>query len=411
VTSIEQLEERVVFDEWARLARSSKRSIERAGLLANALDLDSAVEGITLVGVVGSKGKGTAAIYASATAAAASHKVGTLTSPGIRSNRDRVRINGKVLPDNAYRRLLDTVHAAKATLPAPTTETGYLSPSGLYMLGGLAVLAEEDCDVVVVEAGVGGRSDELSLLGLVIVVVTQIFDEHREILGPTLRDIAVDKIHVVSDHTKHVVCLPQVDPVRTEILKRSTKQHATLHWIGEDSTGVVHQALPHGYGRLNAAAGVTAGALLDDSPADPVALERVLVSVNYPGRLSEHQTHGGLVIVDSAISRNGLAGALSYAHTRFGEPPDLVLVSLPVNKDFAGFVEELSSLGRPRYFVDMPGIHMPYPRREDWPWQWITIEGAPELLPGGNVLAVGTALFSGAILSALGVNTDEVFTT
>ncbi|WP_054814590.1 hypothetical protein [Nocardia arizonensis] len=408
------LEHRAIFEEWSRLRGKVARSLERAAALADALELEKKLRSVAVLGVVGSKGKGTAAIYASATAAAGGHTVGTITSPGVTDNIDRVRIDGRILDPVVYREMLETVLAARRKLPRARPDTGYLSPSGLYLLAGLRTLVDRGCDVVVAEAGIGGKSDELSLLDLDAVLLTQVFSEHTEVLGPTLIDIARDKLGVVSARTKCVISLPQVEVVRREVETAVARVDAELIWIDPGADSDSFDFYPPGFSRRNAVAGVRAGvelcSIIDGQEIDRTVLERTLKTVNYPGRLSEHTYGDATVIIDSAISRDGLVSALIFARSRFGKIPDKILVSVPSNKDFDGFVHELGGVEAARYFVNMRGSHLPYPDRTEWPWEWIDDDALPEVLRTGTVLVVGTVTYSGAVLRIIGADTAEVFT-
>src|SRR5258705_13415050 len=88
------------FREWSARRRDQKRSLSRARKLAERLGI--AHLDVPVLTVVGSKGKATASIYASATLAAHGFRVGTLTSPPIITNRERIRINGTAIDLAAY---------------------------------------------------------------------------------------------------------------------------------------------------------------------------------------------------------------------------------------------------------------------------------------------------------------------
>jgi dihydrofolate synthase/folylpolyglutamate synthase len=408
-----KLESVSVFDEWQRLRQTSKRSISRASAFAKEIGLEDALAGMSLLGVVGSKGKGTAAVYASAALAASGSTVGTITSPGVTSNRDRVRINGKVFTDTQYQAMLERIIEARGHLKAPSVKSGYLSPSGLFTLAGLLTIAEAGCSVAVVEAGIGGRSDELSLLPLDGLIVTEIFNEHADVLGPTVVDIAKNKLGVVSNRTKFVVSLPQSAAVK-EVVERSCEEHQT-DLILVDGATILSPEIPYppGLNRLNAIAGVRAGCRLGEiisgfAPTIDV-LRGVVSSVSYPGRLSTHMVGEHQVVVDSAISRSGLATALMYARSYFGREPDTVFVSVPRNKDFDGFIEELRGVAARKVFVNMAQSHLPFPTKGEWPWDWIELVDIRDALSAGEALVVGTATFSAEILQMLNAQVESIF--
>ncbi|MDN5274776.1 MAG: hypothetical protein JWP06_677 [Candidatus Saccharibacteria bacterium] len=411
---MDELEDRAMFSEWSQQRNVSTRSLKRASLVIKQLDLTKKLRTIPVLGVVGSKGKGTSAVYASAAIAACGHKVGTITSPGVIANIDRVRIDGRVLSSELYQDMLNEILSVREKLPPLSQKTGYLSPSGLYMIGGVSTLIKEGCDAIVIEAGMGGRSDELSLFELDELIVTQIFNEHNEIIGPTLIDIARNKMGVLSARTRRIFSLPQADPVRKEVIAACDKFNSDLIWVNEETDDDSHATYyPPGHNRLNAVAGVQAGVALcksiDTQQVSGSALRKTLETVHYPGRLSEHQHKEGKVIIDSAISRDGLVSAIAFAVSRFGRDPDIIAVSLHRNKDLEGFIQELQSVNSRKVFVNIKKSHAPYPSRAAWPWDWIEDDELHRLLETGTVLVVGTAYYSAFVLKILGDNTNCIF--
>src|SRR5690606_1949600 len=151
--------DQVCFQEWDARAPGERRCLARARALLHAAGLDS--PGPPVLTVVGSKGKGTAAVYASAYLCAAGQRVVTLTSPSLGPTTERIRVDGAPV-DNAT--LAGLGAKLEALRPARTAGTGYLSPSGMFLLAALAHARDVGADTVVLEAGRGGRSDEVSLV-------------------------------------------------------------------------------------------------------------------------------------------------------------------------------------------------------------------------------------------------------
>src|ERR1039458_1994521 len=97
-----------------RRVLGGRRSLSRARALAPHLgvDLDAwRAHPEAVISVVGSKGKRTAAPFASAALAATGLRVGTLTSPGLRSNRERIRVDGQAVPRREYEALIGKVRS------------------------------------------------------------------------------------------------------------------------------------------------------------------------------------------------------------------------------------------------------------------------------------------------------------
>jgi dihydrofolate synthase / folylpolyglutamate synthase len=464
--TVEQIEDEAVFDEWRRYRGTARRSLARARLFARGLGLGAPGAGpglglaadklsadelgtsdlgvgahephrtqIPLIGVVGSKGKGTIALYASAALAAAGHRVGTVMSPGVLANRDRIRVNGRALTEAQYRDLLDVVRQAKLRLPpvgaqsASGVDGGYLSPTGTFTLAGAYALVEAGCTAIVLEAGIGGASDELSLFEPDVVAVGAIFGEHLDLLGPTVLDVARDKLGIVRDRTQAIVTVPQDHSVGQVIRAVAQAHRARVEPVpqpGDRSDLTPLTAwLPPGFGTQNALAGILAARTLlagsGGNPASEGDLIRLLKTVRYPGRLSVHETgdeagseaanRRGKLILDTAVSRDGLSAALAFAERTFGGPPDRVLVSLPAAKDFEGFLAELRALDCPRFFVELSREHLAYPGRDRWPWPstWLDEGTLTDGLLTGNVLAVGTVSFVTALMNRLHFDAEQLF--
>lgn len=159
--------------------------------------------------ITGSKGKGTTsrlvARYLKAELPEAT--VGLLVSPEELEHTDRMQVNGTQISKDDFARiysgLTPRLEAALAAMPAG----GYLSPSGLFMLIALVWFAEQGVSHFVLETGRGARHDEVGQITSHVSIVTSIMLEHAANLGPTLTDIAADKLSVAGN-SEHLVCLP-----------------------------------------------------------------------------------------------------------------------------------------------------------------------------------------------------------
>ena len=337
--------DRVFFEEWSRLHVTSKRSVPRAAMLADAMGVP--LRALPTIVVVGSKGKATAATKASAALVAAGHRVGTITSPPILTNRERIRIDGIAIDQRTYETISARVKVALRGLPEPVD--GYLSPAGMYMVAGIDHFRREGCDVLVIEAGMGGRSDEVSLLDPAVLVVTPIFLEHADILGNTIEEIRADKLGAAGPRTT-----------------------------------VVHDALE--------------GARLIDADA---TLDHM--TIHLPGRMTSHiDGEGRCWLVDAAVDMEGVARAVAHAR------PEFVLVSLPDGKDIARTAEWLDAHMPGRWVAVIPPMaaHLSYTQwPRPLPWD-------PALVTSyRNVVAAGSWSFMSAVLAYLGVENEVAFTS
>lgn len=409
---LDALESRTAFREWSARSPGQRADPLRFGMLAAALGLDVEHPAPAL-GVVGSKGKGTTVAYASALLAETGLRVGTVFSPGLVTNRDRLRVNGAVLPLGQYRALLERTDAALRTLPAP--DGGYIAPSGFFLAAGLAQFALAECDVLVLEAGIGGRRDDLGRVGLTGLAMTEVFLEHTDLLGDTIAQIADDKVGATRDGTRFVTHLAQSEAAEAVIRRHTDAIGADRMRVDAAARAPYAGAVAEGLVGMNAAHGmIAARRLLTElgrADASPEQVHAAAGRVRYPGRLSRHTLDGGAVVfVDSAVSRDGFENALAHVVRETGAPPALTLVSVPREKDLAGFRAVASGLAGRVVFVSLDRVHLHYPERDEWPGEWAMAADLPALLRAApTVLAIGTASFSAEVLQHCSVDTDRIF--
>ncbi|MFE1165974.1 hypothetical protein [Nocardiopsis sp. NPDC058789] len=401
------------FSEWAHRRPGRTRSLDRAAALLAALDPAP----LPVLGVVGSKGKGSTATYAAATLSAAGLRTVLVTGPSFRGYRERVRVDGVSVTDDELRALGRTVEAARRTLPE---EEGYLAPSGLFLIAGLLHAQAVGADVCVLEAGMGGHRDELRLLGPRVVALGMVFAEHVGVLGDTVAEIAREKTRVVHpERTRALVTLPQsaeVAPVVDRTLTEVTRGRLAPEVVDPAAaTEPPAHLRPRGLSAANGVLGTAAATrvldLMEAPPAPPARLHRVLETVNLPARLSRHAVPGATteVVVDSAIDRVGVAAALSHARDLWGGV-DHVLLCLPDHKDVSGAVDALREV--PVTAVRLPEEHLRFDHA--LPAHWDSVR-AEDLSPasvaalGQRVLALGTVYFTGRVLEVLDAPTDRLF--
>ncbi len=396
------------FREWSARRAGEKRSLARARLFGDALGLDWAGLPSTLT-VVGSKGKGTAAAHATAILHAGGRCVGTIVSPAFRRNSERIRVGGKALTPDQYREVSARATAALEQLPA--ANGGYLSPTGAYTIAGVSYLALEGVDSLVVEEGLGGVSDEVSLLSPVGVAVTPIFEEHVGVLGRTRVEIAEDLLGVVRDAATEVIwTAAQTADVAAVLHAAAERSGAAVFRAAEVGWAVESTRQVAGLGAANAALGAAAGAWLAERSGgalDLAGVQRALRNVALPGRLSVHAptaSRPGTWVVDAAISPEGVVEALAWVRGRFEEPA-LVIASFPDVKDAAAC---FAALGSTPFIAATAGeTYLDFTTRGTWDWQ-----GVHDVLPvadrtPGVVLCLGTISFVGEVLEHLEAPTDS----
>lgn len=202
---------------------------------------------LKFVHVAGTNGKGTVCHMVSAALQQAGHRVGLFTSPHLVDFRERIRVNGECIPEKA---VLDFVGRWQAS------EGTWGTPSFFELTFGMALVhfAQSQCDVVVLETGMGGRLDSTNVIPAPeVAVVTNIGLDHQQFLGPDIRSIAKEKGGIFKDGVP-VVLGPMRPEAQSELLAAALRSSSEVHFArdvedeasthsGADSSFVTRQNL------------------------------------------------------------------------------------------------------------------------------------------------------------------------
>ena len=147
--------------------------------------------------VAGTNGKGSVSHTLAAILQSSGYRVGLYTSPHLIDFRERIRVNGEMIPEERVIRFVED--------DCPTFEN--ISPSFFELVTGLAFkyFQEQEVDVAVVEVGLGGRLDCTNIIRPVLSIITNISFDHTQFLGSTLSEIATEKAGIIKEGVPVVV--------------------------------------------------------------------------------------------------------------------------------------------------------------------------------------------------------------
>ena len=157
--------------------------------------------------VAGTNGKGSVSHFLASILQEAGYTVGLYTSPHLIDFRERIRINGDMIPQDE---VVDFVTTHYQLLTAN-------SLSFFEMTVGLAFdyFARQQVDIAVIEVGMGGRLDSTNVIVPELSVITNIGLDHTQFLGDTLEKIAGEKAGIIKDGVPVVIgeTQPETEPV------------------------------------------------------------------------------------------------------------------------------------------------------------------------------------------------------
>ena len=151
--------------------------------------------GMKFVHVAGTSGKGSTSNMVASVLSSAHLKTGLFTSPFVVDFRERIQIDGRMIPQNALARITE---ALMPHVDSMARNGEIITEFELITAIAFVWFFEQKCDVVVLETGLGGRFDATNVIKSPIVsVITAISLDHTDILGDTVRKIAAEKCGII----------------------------------------------------------------------------------------------------------------------------------------------------------------------------------------------------------------------
>jgi len=233
--------------------------------------------------VAGTNGKGTACALLEAAFRAAGKKTALFTSPHLHRFAERMRIDGRELPDDEVAEALETVLSATSRATAPP-----LTFFEVTTLAALWLFARHRVDVAVLEVGLGGRLDATSVVVPRASVITSIGRDHTDLLGDTPALIAAEKAGIARPGVPLYCGLLDVDAMAS-VENVARRAGAPLLRMGEDfcGDGPLAFPLPGIHQRRNGA--LARRVFLDTAegfgaPSDGDIFDRAAATVHMPAR-------------------------------------------------------------------------------------------------------------------------------
>jgi len=197
--------------------------------LKNTLELDACLGHPHLkfksVHVAGTNGKGSVSHMLASIFQTAGYKTGLYTSPHLKDFRERIRINGKMIPEE---RVVSFVENHREIIE-------HLKPSFFEMTVAMAFdyFASEKIDVAVVETGLGGRLDSTNIITPVLSVITNIGHDHMDLLGDTLEKVAYEKAGIIKEGIPVIIgeSQPETDKV---FISRAKEMNADISFADSE---------------------------------------------------------------------------------------------------------------------------------------------------------------------------------
>lgn len=195
---------------------------------------------VRAIHVAGTNGKGSTVSYLRHILQAAGYSVGTFTSPYVEKFNERISVNGRPIRDKEIVELVRAIQPLAEELE--TTELG--APTEFEVITAMMFYyfgKKNIQDVVIIEAGLGGRFDSTNVIYPIISIITNIGYDHMNILGETLEKIALEKAGIIKSGVPVITAVNQPEAWAV-IAGKAKSLKAKTYRLGEDFSIVQHEA-------------------------------------------------------------------------------------------------------------------------------------------------------------------------
>ncbi|HXG23173.1 MAG TPA: folylpolyglutamate synthase/dihydrofolate synthase family protein, partial [Chthonomonadales bacterium] len=335
--------------------------------------------------IAGTKGKGSTTAMIAALLQAHGARVGGYYSPYVYDVRERVQVDGKMIPHEEFARLVTMlaphIEALKKTSLGQTTEFELKTAVGFHYF------REQAVDYAAVEVGIGGRLDATNVVHPLVCVITNIGLDHTHILGDTHAKIASEKAGIVKQNIPVITATDE--PSALAVIKRTAAEREAplthvvrgelnsrpasreIHWLPCGDTFTIRTTTreypllkPRLRGLYQAANAACAIGALETIAAckgveiDLKAVREGLAMAYLPARLEVIHS-APTVVVDGAHNAMA-ASALAQEIRRFEYQRLLLVIGMISGHDPAGMLEILAPLAykvfatRPTWIRGLP---------------------------------------------------------
>jgi len=285
-----------------------------------------------VIHVAGTNGKGSVCAMIDSICRAQGYRTGLFISPHLITFRERIRVNGEMIPKDAVADGLTTIRDLIADWDPHPTFFEVTTALALKHFGDTKI------DIAILETGLGGRLDATNAVQSDVSVITPIALDHEKWLGSTLVEIAGEKAGIIKPKVPVVSALqqPQADEV---IRARAAECGSPVQFINE----TYHRslvALRGEYQKQNAAVAIAA-IHAASIHVDEKAIVRGLASIEWPARFQKWDER---TMIDGAHNPSAARTLAQTWREVFGDQKATVVLAVLSDKDLRGICEALAPI-------------------------------------------------------------------
>ena len=282
-----------------------------------------------IIHVAGTNGKGSVCAMVESIARAQGYRTGLFTSPHLVTFRERIQVRGEMIAKGEVAEGLTTIRELVHEWDPHPTFFEIATALALHHF------RRHDCEVVVLETGMGGRLDATNAITPVASVITPIDYDHQKWLGNTLAEIASEKAGIIKSGVP-VISAAQPPEAEAVIRAQASVCAAPLRFAcdARDDTPI---GLAGEHQKQNAALAVAA-LRAANIQVDDDAIARGLADVKWPARF---QHWNDRIVIDGAHNPAGSRVLAETWRATYGDERAVVILATLKDKDALGMIRAL----------------------------------------------------------------------
>ena len=339
-----------------------KPGLERINALLKRLG--NPEEKLKCIHIAGTNGKGSTSTALANIMIAEGKKTGLFISPFVVNFRERIQINGEYIKEKDLANL--TYEISKIVPEVEKEVEDNITEFEFITALMFAYFKEQNCDVVILEVGLGGRLDSTNVITKSLAsVITQIALDHIAVLGDTIEKIAYEKCGIIKADCP-VITTSHQNPRALPVIEKIAKDKNSPLKIANISSAENVKIAPYGsectYKGMNITVNLAGRHQIENMTAaaetalalgvSKTAIVRGIANTKFPARL-EILSRSPLVILDGAHNENGADVLANYLDEHKLTP--VTLIGMMADKNCEAVVKKIASRSKAVFAVKVEG--------------------------------------------------------
>lgn len=339
-----------------------KPGLERINALLKRLG--NPEEKLKCIHIAGTNGKGSTSTALANIMIAEGKKTGLFISPFVVNFRERIQINGEYIKEKELANL--TYEISKIVPEVEKEVEDNITEFEFITALMFAYFKEQNCDVVILEVGLGGRLDSTNVITKPLAsVITQIALDHIAVLGDTIDKIAYEKCGIIKADCP-VITTSHQNPRALPVIEKIAKDKNSPLKIANISSAENVKIAPYGseftYKGMNITVNLAGRHQIENMTAaaetalalgvSKTAIVRGIANTKFPARL-EILSRSPLVILDGAHNENGADVLANYLDEHKLTP--VTLIGMMADKNCEAVVKKIASRSKAVFAVKVEG--------------------------------------------------------